>query len=212
MELTTNVILQIAVLIIAVIAHEVSHGYAAYLLGDPTAKYAGRLTLNPIKHLDLWGSLLIPLLLIISNAGVIMGWAKPVPYNPYNLKNQKYGPAIVAIAGPLSNLLLALIAGLVMRMLIVTNSDGLLVFQIMNMFVWINILLLIFNLLPIPPLDGSKILYAIIPVSERTKMTLEQYGFVLVLVFIWFFSRPLFLLINFVYEFFLDKIVFIGIT
>ena len=108
-------ILSIAILIMSVVVHEVSHGYAAFLLGDPTAKYAGRLTLNPIKHLEPWGSVFIPLFLAISNAGILFGWAKPVPYNPYNLKNQKYGPAIVGAAGPLSNLALALFAGITMR-------------------------------------------------------------------------------------------------
>ena len=92
-----------------------SHGYAAFLLGDPTAKNQGRLTLNPIRHLDLFGSILIPAFLVITNAGFLFGWAKPVPYNPYNLRNQKWGEAIVAVAGPASNIFIALVFGLLIR-------------------------------------------------------------------------------------------------
>ena len=111
--------LQIAILIFSVVIHEVSHGLAAYWLGDSTAKYAGRLTLNPLSHMDLWGSFLIPLLLLFSGSGIIFGWAKPVPYNPYNLRNQKWGPVLVGLAGPFSNVLLALVAGVVLRTLLV---------------------------------------------------------------------------------------------
>jgi len=134
-----EIVLQIAILIVSVVVHEVSHGYVAYLLGDPTAKYAGRLTLNPIKHLDPWGSVIIPLLLVVSGAGIIFGWAKPVPYNPYNLKDQKKGPALVGVAGPLSNLALAIFAGIGMRILyIMGNSNGLF-FEILLIVVTINI-------------------------------------------------------------------------
>jgi Zn-dependent protease len=183
------IVLQIAVLIFSVIIHEISHGLAALWLGDPTAKYAGRLTLNPISHLDLWGSFVVPALLVFSGVGVIFGWAKPVPYNPYNLSNQKYGPAIVGAAGPLSNLALALIAGVCIRILLVLGvSENLLVFNVLALFVYINILLLIFNLLPIPPLDGSKLLFTFLPISEHTKAMLDQYGFIILFVFIFMFS------------------------
>lgn len=183
-----DVILQIVVLVMSVVVHEVAHGYAAFLLGDPTAKYAGRLTLNPIKHLDPWGSVIVPLLLTISQAGIIFGWAKPVPYNPYNLRDQKIGPAIVGAAGPLSNLALALLAGVATRALLVGGIfDGFWI-QFLATVIFINILLMVFNFLPIPPLDGSKILYVFIPVSEHTKMMLEQYGFVILLAFLWLFG------------------------
>src|SRR3989344_1831079 len=103
-----NFIFFISILIISVVIHEVSHGYMAEYLGDPTARLAGRLTLNPIPHLDLFGSFIIPLLLFFSSSPIMLGWAKPVPYNPYNLRNQRWGDALVASAGPLSNLAIAL--------------------------------------------------------------------------------------------------------
>lgn len=192
-----GIILSIVVLIFSVVVHEVSHGLAAFLMGDPTAKYAGRLTLNPISHLDLWGSIVVPALLVFSGMGVIFGWAKPVPYNPYNLRDQKYGPAIVGVAGPLSNLVLALIAGVCIRILLVLGvSEGLLVFNVLALFVYINILLLVFNLLPIPPLDGSKLLFTFLPISEHTKAMMDQYGFVFVFIFIFVFSSLISFLIG----------------
>lgn len=204
-----EIVLQIAILILSVVIHEVSHGYAAYLLGDPTAKYAGRLTLNPIKHLDPWGSVIIPLLLVVSGAGIIFGWAKPVPYNPYNLKDQKKGPALVGAAGPLSNLALAIFAGIGMRILyIMGNSNGLF-FEILLIVVTINILLLVFNLLPIPPLDGSKLLYSVLPISEHTKMVLDQYGFVFLLAVLYIFGGIFFKLISAILAIFLKYIVFL---
>ena len=117
-----NFIFLIAILILSVIAHEVSHGYIAYLLGDPTAKRAGRLSMNPLKHLDMTGSFIVPLMLILLKSSFVFGWAKPVPYNPYNLKNQKWGPGLVAISGPLSNFLIAGVFGLVALFLPIDNS------------------------------------------------------------------------------------------
>lgn len=203
-----DLILQIAVLIFSVVIHEVAHGWSAYLLGDPTAKYAGRLTLNPIKHLDLWGSVLIPLILVVLEAGVIFGWAKPVPYNPYNLKDQKYGPALVGLAGPLSNLILALLAGVGMRTMFMMGNTENMLYLLLSSVVFINILLLVFNLLPIPPLDGSKLLFSILPISEQTKMTLEQYGFVVLLAFLFLFGAIIQPLVAFVLEKFLSLVVF----
>src|SRR3990167_6815003 len=108
-------VFQIAILIMSVVIHEVSHGYAALFFGDETARYQGRLTLNPLKHLDLTGSVIVPLLLIISKSGFVFGWAKPVPINPYNFRNRKWAEPIVALAGPLSNITLAIIFGLLIR-------------------------------------------------------------------------------------------------
>ncbi len=207
-----EIILQISILIMSVVIHEVSHGYAALMLGDPTAKFAGRLTLNPMRHLDPWGSVLIPFLLVISQAGILFGWAKPVPYNPYNLRNQKYGPAIVGAAGPLSNLALALLAGIMMRAFFVTGVFEGLIIQILAIIIFINILLMVFNLLPIPPLDGSKLLFAILPVSEHTKMMLDQYGFVILIAFIFLFGSLLQTMVLFVLQVFAQFVVGVSLV
>lgn len=195
----------------SVVIHEVAHGYAAFMLGDPTAKYAGRLTLNPINHLDPWGSVIIPLLLTVSGAGIIFGWAKPVPYNPYNLRDQKYGPAVVGAAGPLSNLVLALTAGVAMRALLVSGVQEGIVLQILATVILINVLLMVFNLLPIPPLDGSKLLFSVLPISEHTKMTLDRYGFVILLAFIFLFSPILQAILVFVLQYFTRFVVGVGL-
>lgn len=181
----------IAILIFSIVIHEVSHGVMAYWLGDSTAKYAGRLTLNPISHIDPLGSILVPLISYLGG-GFIFGWAKPVPYNPYNLKDQKYGPALVGIAGPGSNLILALVFGILIRILSASDLSSS-AFQIflglLGFVVYINILLAIFNLVPIPPLDGSKILYAVLPDSARKlKAFLDQWGLFLLLIFIFYLS------------------------
>jgi Zn-dependent protease len=183
-----GITLQIIVLIMSVVVHEVSHGYAAYWLGDPTAKHAGRLNFNPVNHLDLFGSFIIPGMLMITGSPFLFGWAKPVPFNPYNLRSQKWGPAIVGLAGPLSNLVMAVVAGMLMKTAFVFGVvDGALL-QVLAVIVFINVLLMVFNMFPIPPLDGSKLLFAIIPISEHTKMTLERYGFVFLLIFLILFQ------------------------
>jgi len=150
-------IFQLIILLFSVVVHEVSHGLAALYLGDDTAEKMGRLTLNPLKHLDPIGSVLLPLMLVLMNTGFIFGWAKPVPYNPLNLKMPRRDSAILAFAGPLSNFSLALIFGLIIRIIIVTSSFVSLL-PFLMFIVWINLVLGVFNLLPIPPLDGSKIL------------------------------------------------------
>ncbi len=178
----------IAILIFSVVIHEVSHGAAANYLGDPTAKYAGRLTLNPISHLDPIGSFLVPLILILTT-GMGFGWAKPVPINPYNFKDKKYGSAKVALAGPGSNLVIALVFGLALRFFpeITVTPDLVLIF---SYIIFINILLAIFNLLPIPPLDGSHILFTFLPQRfERLRIFLSQFG-IFILIFIIFFLFP----------------------
>src|SRR3989338_7033725 len=138
-------IFSIAVLIMSIVIHEVSHGLAANALGDPTAKYQGRLTLNPIKHLDPFGSVLLPVMTYLVG-GFIFGWAKPVPYNPYNLKNQRWGPAVVGAAGPLSNLIVALGFALLLRFFAAGFPSSLA--EIFTSIIFINILLAIFNLVP----------------------------------------------------------------
>jgi Zn-dependent protease len=168
-----------------VIIHEVFHGLAADALGDPTARLAGRLSLNPLRHLDPIGSIFVPLFLIFSGSHFIFGWAKPVPVNPLNLKDQKYGYAKVAIAGPASNLAIALFFGLAMRFLPVTSPVLQNFYTILSLIVYINILLAIFNLIPIPPLDGSHILFTFLPASaQNAKIFLQRYGIFILLLFV----------------------------
>jgi Zn-dependent protease len=198
----------VIILIMSVVIHEVSHGYAALALGDPTAKYAGRLTLNPISHLDPIGSFLVPLLGYLMG-GFIIGWAKPVPFNPYNLRNQKWGEAMVAIAGPLSNISLAAIFGLFIRF---ASGHALLSQSFLNLagyVVLINITLAIFNLVPIPPLDGSKILFAVLPYKwQSVRQSFEKYGLILVLVFIFFFWPVVSPIVSSLFTFFTGQPIF----
>lgn len=162
----------IAALVLSIVLHEMAHGYAANALGDPTARLAGRLSGNPLVHLDPLGSVIIPALLYISNAGILFGWAKPVPYNPYNLKNQRWGEALVAAAGPAINIAIAVIFSLLMRAAGVLDLSQSFLF-IAAYVVYINILLALFNLIPLPPLDGSKIIQAFLP--YRAAMRYRQF-------------------------------------
>ena len=181
-------ILQILILIFSIIIHEVSHGAVANHLGDPTAKYAGRLSLNPLKHLDPIGSVIVPIFLILTTGGAF-GWAKPVPINPFNFRDQKYGSLKVALAGPGINLVVALVFGLILRFSLAFIPYSLAL--AFSFIVSINIILAVFNLLPIPPLDGSYVLFTFLPYSmQKIKIFLTQFGF-FILIFLIFFS-PLF--------------------
>jgi Zn-dependent protease len=189
-HMDVNFIFSIIIVIMSVVVHEVSHGYAADALGDPTPRLQGRLTLNPLKHLDLFGSVLFPALSYMVG-GIIFGWAKPVMINPYNLKAKKWGEAIVAFAGPLSNIVLAVIFSMLVRYADVFGLSQAFVTFSMTIII-MNIVLAIFNLIPIPPLDGSKILFAILPQRfMNIRFKLEQYGFLIVLMFIIFFGQLL---------------------
>lgn len=187
----------LVVLLFSAILHEISHGFSAKLQGDNTAEEAGRLTLNPLPHLDPFGSIILPLLLalpaLFGAPVIIIGWAKPVPFNPANLKNKKWGPALVAIAGPLTNIFIALVFGLILRLsFAVEELPALNIF--LMIIVWINLLLAVFNLIPIPPLDGSKLLFSFLTVFGRLsggklfqiESWFERYGFFLLLIFIFF--------------------------
>lgn len=186
-------IFSISILILSVVIHELSHGYMADWLGDPTPRLQGRLTLNPLKHLDPIGSVVVPI--VTSLAGFTFGWAKPVQYNPYNIKNKRKGEFLIALAGPLSNLIIALIFGTAIR--IVTQGDPTMTpfVEISTYIVLINIILAIFNLIPLPPLDGSKLLFSVLPNQYgRLRMTLEMYAplFILVVVFfLWKIISPI---------------------
>ncbi|MES3005089.1 MAG: site-2 protease family protein [Patescibacteria group bacterium] len=178
-------IFSILILIFSVVVHEVAHGYAAYKLGDNTAKFQGRLTLNPIKHLEWFGSFILPALSYFMG-GFILGWAKPVPYNPYNLRDQKWGEARVAFAGPLSNICIALVFGLMIRFG-VASGFGPEFLQISAMIVLINLVLATFNLVPIPPLDGSKILFSVLPYRfQSIRESMEQNGLFILIFFVFF--------------------------
>lgn len=191
-----EVILDIIVIAFSAILHEVAHGLAARSLGDKTAEYAGRLTLNPLAHIDWYGSVLMPLMLwFISGGRFLFAYAKPVPYNPYNLKNQQWGPAYVGIAGPATNLIIALLMSVVVRAFGIDSVYGAFFFRVLI----INVSLAIFNLVPLPPLDGSKVLFAFLPARyDRLKYQLEKNGMILVFVFIFFGAQILYPVIDWV--------------
>ena len=167
MQLETQIALVI-ILIISVVLHEVAHGYAAWKLGDPTAKLQGRLSLNPIVHIDPLMSVIVPGMLVLSGSPFLFGAAKPVPYNPYNLTDQKYGEAKVAAAGPAVNILIAIVFGVLIQMREVLSLPSSFV-ELAFMVIIMNIFLALFNLLPLPPLDGSKILPILLPFDLRMK-------------------------------------------
>jgi Zn-dependent protease len=189
------VIFQLIVLLFSVMVHEVSHGALALKLGDETAKKAGRLTLNPLKHLDPIGSFILPLSLFLFTGGrMIFGWAKPVPYDPRNLKNPRIGAGIIGAAGPASNFVLAIVFGLIVRFLLpyqtTPNIEALT--GLFSIVVFINLLLGVFNLLPVPPLDGSSILFALLPERwQRIRHILLIYGFWILLFVIFFLFQYL---------------------
>jgi len=193
----------IIVLILSIIIHEIAHGSVAYYLGDPTAKYAGRLTLNPLKHLDPFGSVILPLLLLLFRSPILFAYAKPVPINPRNFRDQRYGSLKVALAGPLSNLSIALVFGLTLRFFpgLVSISNFSLMFA---GIIFINILLAVFNLIPIPPLDGSHVLFTFLPYSmQRIKIFLRQYGMFVLFFFLYLIISgiiPLLYIIVLIYE------------
>jgi len=173
------VIIQILSILYAIVIHEFSHALAAYKQGDMTAKLNGRLTLNPIPHLDTFGTIILPAMLILSGSPLVIGWAKPVPINPSNFKNQRWGNTIVSLAGPAANLISAIIFVIILKVVIVLGvvdfSNYLAVF--LSYLIIINTVLMIFNLIPIPPLDGSKFLFDVLPAKyNNVKVFLSQQG------------------------------------
>ena len=191
---------QILVLIYSVVIHEVSHGLMANSLGDQTAKNMGRLTLNPLRHLDMFGSVLLPLFLLLVRSPFVVGYAKPVPYNPQHLSDHKYGPAKVAFAGPASNIILALLFGLSLRFMpdVFTSS---LVPQLFSYIIILNLVLAIFNLFPIPPLDGHWLLMTFLPARfNAVKVFLYRYSLPLLFIFIIFIFPLIWPLISVLYR------------
>ena len=207
MDLTFAVI-SLTILVFSAILHEIMHGFVAEKLGDPTARLAGRLTLNPIKHIDPFMSILLPLLLIISGSPVIFGAAKPVPVDPFNLKDGKKDMALVALAGPLTNLVLAITAALLIKVVNLTSSNLgdwiFIVLFILHLIVKLNLLLAIFNLLPIPPLDGSKIVAMFLPDRQAAiYLSISSIGIFIIFFLLYFpiggfsLGEVLFNLLNF---------------
>jgi Zn-dependent protease len=195
----------LAILIISIIVHEVSHGLAALWQGDHTAQYQGRLTLNPLKHIDPVGSIVVPLLCALLPGSLMFGWAKPVPYNPYNLKNGRTSEFLVAFAGPFSNILIALLGALALRSFGMTLPDS--TVSILSMTILINLVLALFNLVPLPPLDGSKILSNILPFSASQELNrfYSTYGLFATFFFIFFVWQYFVPVIFWVYK------IFVGI-
>lgn len=190
----------IIALIMSIVLHEMAHGYAANWLGDPTARLQGRLSPNPLVHIDLLGSIIVPALLFFGSSGLLFGWAKPVPYNPYNLRNAKWGEAIVAAAGPLTNIVIAIAFALLLRMSDVLSLPDTFL-AIAWQVVFLNIVLAFFNMIPIPPLDGSKILMSVLPFRLQQQYRsftyfMESAGlfamFAFIFIFMLVFARPFF--------------------
>jgi Zn-dependent protease len=178
-------------ILLAIILHEVSHGWVADRLGDSTAKYSGRLTLNPAAHIDLFGTIILPLVLLLTTRGrFIFGYAKPVPINPYNLRNPGRDMIWVSLAGILTNLALAVVSAILFRILasVSPGSWGLIISPLMMMLwesVRINIILAVFNAIPIPPLDGSRVLAHLLPPEQAAVFSkLEPYGFLIILLLV----------------------------
>ena len=201
-----NALIVLVVIVGSVILHELSHGIVAYWLGDHTAKDAGRLSFNPIKHIDPYMSILVPMVLYLLKAP-IFGGAKPVPVNYLNLKWREWGMALVALAGPLTNFLIAFIAFLIGHFTGLLYSSNNLIQFIFEIIIQINLGFMIFNLIPIPPLDGSRILYAVSPDGFRNILSsIEPYGFIVVYLLIFllgeFFSSFMINAMNGVLSFF----------
>jgi len=171
----------------AITVHEVAHGYVAYLLGDKTARILGRLTLNPIKHIDLFGTILVPLVLLFLNTGVVLGWAKPVPINSRNLNKPRRDMALIALAGPTSNLIMAVIWASIAKgafILLALNFPGALAIYMMGVAgISINLMLMVLNILPIPQLDGGHIIAGLLPQALAIQYDrIAPYGFVILLI------------------------------
>jgi Zn-dependent protease len=205
-EITIAVtVFEFVVLIFSAVLHEVAHGLEADRLGDDTARRAGRLTLNPLKHMDFFGSFLMPLFLLwTTNGSFFFAYAKPVPYDPRNLKDPRVGSAKIALAGPVTNFILAAVFGIAVRAFSYFPVSNLFL-ELLALVAYLNIMLGVFNCIPIPPLDGSRVLFAVLPQTRTTfhvAAFLERYGMFVILAFVFFGFQLILPLINFIFTLF----------
>lgn len=184
--LDDSFLIRALVFILAITIHEFAHAYAADRLGDPTPRVQGRLTLNPLAHIDLFGTVILPLFLILTRAPLLFGWAKPVQFDPYNLASPRRDSAIISFAGPLSNFLMATLSALIFHFASLNHLELGLAYSFLVQFVMINVILGIFNLVPVHPLDGGKVLVGLLPpdMADDVDRFLSQYGFLILIALI----------------------------
>lgn len=212
----TAIIVIIVTILLSMTIHEAMHAFTSDWLGDDTARMQGRLTLNPLAHIDPFGTILLPALLVFISITTgqlvpIFGAAKPVPFNPFRVKYGEWGAALVALAGPATNLLFALIAGLSLRFLLVNGGGSGTIVDILTTFVFVNLGFFAFNMIPVPPLDGSRLLYAAAPEALRSVMReIERYSLALVFILIFFAQGLITTIMGTVINFFFE--IFVGIS
>lgn len=205
-ELLIQFFITLPALLVSLVFHELAHGYVSWRLGDPTAKRSGRLTLNPVKHLDPLGTLVLFITFFGSGGGMLFGWAKPVPVNPCYFKSPRHGMALVGLAGPATNLVLASAAALLLNVWVFTDE---LVFKVILLTFMLNLVLMVFNLIPVPPLDGSRVVGAFMDQKTYIKWArLDQYGmiFMMVLLLVMINTSLLSGIMNSLYKLFLPRL------
>jgi Zn-dependent protease len=207
-----SIISLILAFVIAITVHEAAHAWMSDRLGDPTARLAGRMTFNPLKHLDIYGTVLVPLLLLIFRSPILFGWAKPVMFDPYNLKKPRRDAALISFAGPAANILLAILLSVVMRLATTPFSPFSFLTILFSLIIELNVVLAIFNLIPIHPLDGGKVLVSFLPENDAKEADafLNRYGIIILFLMIFPLfggTSPLFYLITPVINFILKLLI-----